>query len=70
VCLQKPTRPDVKQIEGFWMEWYALSIAQQHSLGDVQTIWAEFVDGIWLLAHNPTPKSLQRKASENSLKFP
>jgi len=55
VCLQKPTRQDVKQIEGFWLKRDNLSLAQQHSLGDIQTIWAELVDGIWLMAHNPTP---------------
>src|SRR5262245_18621515 len=48
---------DVEQIEGFWLKRDGLSVAHQHSLGDVQTECAEVVDVIWLVAHHLSPLS-------------
>jgi hypothetical protein len=43
---------DEEQIEGFGLKRDALSVAQQHSLGNVQSESVEFVDVVWLVGHD------------------
>jgi hypothetical protein len=61
---------EAEQVEGFGLKWNVFAIAQQYSLGAVHSERAEFVDVVWLVAHNRTPGTVAMTAPEISLKFP